>query len=230
MLCEICGLKDSIRMWEKEDRENPAVGEWYRCMGCGSDISPTKYDDVKSGYVYTSHPGLDLNGAIAAMRANLDWFDHYIPSNKDFLDIGYLEGASLKGMSDKGYRSWGFEVNKACYLGNHTKIADEFYADLFPITFGGIMCREVIEHVPNWRRLLAQIHKALSPKGIFQCQTPKPSKYFHLHLYHKFHLRIFSPYVFQRELERAGFEILEYRQWTEIQPGQAAICRRTDSV
>lgn len=231
MICDVCKSDYLIPLWPNRiwttAEHTHSQGDWYKCMSCGSDTCDITYDKVKDLYTYTSHPTLNtFQDAVDAMQSNLDWFDHYQPPSKDFLDIGYLEGASLHGMAKKGYSVHGFEVNSKCYLGPHTTIKPEFLASDYPRQYGAIMCREVIEHVPDWVKLLNEVYKALVPDGIFQVQTPQPGIEPHLNIYHVFHLRVFSQYTFKAELAKAGFEILDFRSWTNVQPGQAAICRK----
>lgn len=224
--CKVCGEAALRPLWTDADG-----GDWSRCLACGSDSAHRSYADVAEIYnaEYVAHQikiaGDTVENRIHAMRPNLDWFVDYQDKapGKDFLDIGHCEGTSLTGMQDRGWRVHGFDVNAASHFGPHTTIAPHFAASLFPQRYDAIMCREVIEHVENWRLLLSEAHKALDPGGLFQLQTPRPWYEPHPIPYQRGHLQLFTPSVVRWWLERCGFEVLDYRLWDY---GQAWMTQR----
>jgi SAM-dependent methyltransferase len=78
--------------------------------------------------------------------------------------------------------------------------------------FDAVICSEVLEHVPDWRGLLAEIERVLRPGGRLCISVPRPwcericwrlSR-----SYHQTpggHLRIFQLPVLQRAVEQEGF-------------------------
>lgn len=221
MNCKVCG-QPTRPLWHG----------WHRCVACGSDTNPQTFEDVKHFYAdpeYATHVlrqhGNCRNRVIDSMRTNLEWFTRFTAPAHTFLDIGTNDGCGMIGMERMGWQSWGFDF--AHEYSERVEIADEFTADLFEQRFGATMCREVIEHAPDWRKLLREAHAALLPGGLFQIQTPRPATEPVESSYqittNRVHLQLFSPGMLCSELERTGFYVLGSIIWTE---GQCWMCRR----
>jgi SAM-dependent methyltransferase len=210
--------------------ERKLGGPWFACPKCGSHSSAgpvTKYGaEYHEKYVQEFGRGLDHN--LDQMRANLDWFvDHQVGcKDRTFLDIGSADGASLVGMSRRGWHPHGFDINPASAGQTEypTTIAAVFNAAHVP-QFSAILCREVIEHVPDWEDLLLQISRATKHGGLVQIQTPLPGLD-HPNVYQADHLQLFAPGILEDRLRKLDFTIIESRQWTEVQQGQAFLARK----
>jgi SAM-dependent methyltransferase len=221
--CRVCLSPDTAYLWP--DPQDGAA--WVRCRACGSDSADREYDPTlyDADYVVRHHGlGNDLAAILDQLRSNLDWFGHHARGGgRDFLDVGHNEGAALTGMQDRGWSVHGFDVNPAADLGPHTTIAPAFRADLFPRQYDAVLCREVVEHVPDWRDFLGQLAAVTRPGGLVQVQTPRPWHEPHPTPYQRAHLQLFAPPALRRELERVGLSVIEDRQWLM---GQAWLCRR----
>lgn len=222
--CKVCGtdeLRLQFRGEECHHPKAPPCPDVYRCLFCGSDSLDNSYEQVRAVYSesYLRHNLEDLGGyeaCMEALRSNVEWFRDYKPRSpgQDFIDIGFLEGAALTAMQNDGWRVHGFEVIPQAYLGAHTTISTTgFNAGLFPQRYHAALAREVIEHVPDWRQFLAEVHAVLVRGGLFQLQTPRP---WHEPLwipYQQAHLQILSPGMVRYWAERVGFSVLDFRLW-----------------
>lgn len=226
MVCRVCG-EDELRQLHWPDAPAGEVDAWFRCLYCGSDTSTFLYaavkDDYGNGYIEKVVELLGSDEAmLESMRTNLDWFGEPNGSN-DFLDVGCGSGHGLTGMQRRGWSVHGFEVYTPPYAGPHVTIADKFDAKLFPQQYDAVLCREVLEHIEDWRGMLKQLFAVTKPGGTCQVQTPRPWHSFDPIPYQKYHLQLFNPAVLKREMEIVGFEIAGRLLWTF---GQAWLCRR----
>jgi 2-polyprenyl-3-methyl-5-hydroxy-6-metoxy-1,4-benzoquinol methylase len=223
MICKVCS-EDQLRLLFRGEQcvhpKGHPCPDVYRCLACGSDSLANTYDEVRGLYdaAYIRHNLDDIgqDGCLEAIRSNVEWFRDYKPRapGRDFLDIGCIEGTALIAMERDGWSVHGFDVIPQAYLGEHTTICTSgFRAGLFPQRYDAILCREVLEHVPDWRQLLAEIHQALDPGGLLQLQTPRPWDVPLWIPYQQTHLQIFAPLVLCYWLERIGFAICDYRFW-----------------
>ncbi len=81
-------------------------------------------------------------------------------------------------------------------------------------TFDAIVCSEVLEHIPDYRSAIAEIHRVLKPGGHFCASVPRAwceSICWYLSReYHQTpggHLRIFDRTRLLHEIEARGFEV-----------------------
>lgn len=202
------------------------AGVWLRCRACGSDTATHGYDPATYDLTYMkTHAGTEDAAFLQdQVRSNCDWFGHHaadIP-NKDFLDVGCADGAALTVMAGLGYAVHGFEVFEPPYMGPHVTVGAVFSRWLFPLRYGYVLCREVIEHVADPDRLLHELHGVTCPGGLVQVQTPKPIDHFHGIPYQMPHLCIMSPPQLRRMLAGAMLDVIDAREW---EMGQAYLCR-----
>ena len=229
MICRACYSADLAPVPFEVPPEN---GRWFRCAACGSDTAAHAYADVRHTYddgLAARHRG-NIGGwdaARLAVRSNCEWFGHHaagIP-NKDFLDVGCADGSALAEMQAMGYSVHGFDVARPDYYGPRVTVGAVFSRWLFPLRYGFVMCREVIEHVDHPDRMLHELHGVACPGGLVQVQTPKPHDRHHDHVYQTQHLVIISPSQLRRMLAGAMLDVIDAREWTDVQPGQAYLCR-----
>lgn len=227
MICRIC---ESVNLSDMRFEVPEEAGNWKRCRDCGSDTNFIEYDPSRYPPNLSEVHRKNIGGSEAAreqVRSNCEWFDHYregLP-NLDFLDIGCADGSALDVMQSKGWAVHGFDIQKPDYFGPHVTVSPLFTRWLFPLRYAAVLCREVIEHVPTPRQLLFEIHGVTCPNGLVQIQTPKPCDYRHEHIYQRDHLFIPSTTAMQEMLRTAMLDVIDSREWTAIQPGQAYLCR-----
>lgn len=221
--CRVCGDNDTHPLWMNLDS---AQGIWRRCLMCGSDTSSEEYDyglyDLDFMKRLREQAG-NLAESAFKQSYNLDWYKDFEAPGNTFLDIGCGDGGALHGMQELGWAVHGYDVSQLLFEGTHVTIAKEFRASLFPRQYDAVLCRETIEHVPDWRRMLTETFKVTSPGGLFQIQTPRPTTVPSRICYQTYHLQIFSPVALRVALQDAGFTILDVRTW-DI--GQMWMCRK----
>lgn len=203
-----------------------SAGEWRRCRACGSDTATHGYDPATYDVAYMrTHAGTDDAAVLQdQVRSNCEWFGHHagdVP-NRDFLDVGCADGAALTVMQGLGYSVHGFEVFEPPYMGPHVTTGKVFSRWLFPLRYGFVLCREVIEHVESPDRLLHELHGVTCPGGLVQVQTPKPLDRYDSIPYQRAHLVLIAPAHLRRMLAGAMLDVVDSREWAE---GQAYLCK-----
>lgn len=202
---------------------------FMRCLACGSDSSPLSYEDVKHFYsTANSSIHRDNGGGYDGMRRhcsfNTDWIvADRNPVRKTFLDVGSCDGSALDNMKAAGWTVQGFDVVPPDDARHPVTVAPEFRASLFPAPFGAVLCREVIEHVPDPHGLVRELVTATEVGGLVEIQTPRPMNEWNPLPYQSPHLQVFSVGALLNLMQNAGLKVLDRRIWAE---GQAWLCRR----
>jgi SAM-dependent methyltransferase len=122
------------------------------------------------------------------------------------------------GAGSSPYRRWfahaGYEAADMVQLPG-TDVPLDYVSDLTAIPvedgrFDRILCSQVLEHVPNPPRVLAELHRVLKPGGRILCSTPlfyeEHQKPYDFYRYTQFALR--------RLFEEAGFQVVAI-EWLE---------------
>lgn len=226
MNCRICHSPSTAPVAFELPLDEP---NYVHCSACGSDSSPLSYGDVKHFYStanVTKHR--ESGGGSDAMRRhcsfNTDWMLQYPnPVRKTFLDVGSCDGSAMDNMRAGGWEVQGFDVVPPDIGTSRVTIASEFRASLFSAPFGAVLCREVIEHVPDPHGLLRELVLAAEIGGLVQIQTPRPMDEWNPLPYQTPHLQVISPSAMIGLIQDAGLRILDKRLWRE---GQAWLCRK----
>lgn len=223
MKCRLC---HSARLGPVPFPLPPEVGDWKRCLICGSDSNSLGYDkgNYREGFSAV-HRGLvgGVERAENQVRSNCDWFaHHHTLGEQTFLDVGCADGAALSVMQSFGWGIHGFDVVEPDYMGPHVTVAPHFSRWLFPRRYAAILCREVIEHVPEPHLLLLELHGACLPGGLVQVQTPRPLDRPDPNVYQQGHLFLISPTEMRSMLAAAMLDVLDSREWDT---GQVYLCR-----
>ncbi len=228
MRCKVCGDTALVHPWDVPDGLDRG-GPWSRCLACGSDSSSLGYADVRGVYgpgyggPQRFGPDADFDGLVREQGHNCDVLARYrtLAPSAALLDVGACEGAGMVAARRAGWEADGFDVFAAEVPG--VVVADRFAADLMPRRYGAVMVREVIEHVEDWRGLLAEVREALLPGGLAQVQTPRPLAGPDPHVYQRDHLQVFSVAALRLACVEAGFRVLAWETWAT---GQMAMLRR----
>lgn len=158
----------------------------------------------------------------------LFYINKYFRNDFHVLDVGCGVGTVDFYMSTKGIFVEGIDLSSdaiklakksalAMNLNNKFTCGDVAQIK-FNSKFDGVVCSEVIEHVPNDKELLDKISAALKKDGILILSTPsKYSPLFKMGLLKKFddevgHLRRYEPVSLISLIENAGFRIIEHRK------------------
>lgn len=222
MFCKICGSKRTDAIFP-----DAQGGPWYRCMDCGSDSSILTYDPSwYIGFVDKYRVMVDtFCKSVIEMTENVGCFErhrHLAPSF-DFLDVGCCDGAGMAAMAAKGWSVHGWDVSEDSRREGCTTISDTFAASQFPIQYGAVLCREVIEHVPDWRSFARELVASVRIGGLLQVQTPRPWWHNKPIVYHREHLQIFSVSALRRAFADLGMTLVDDFQWDA---GQMILMRK----
>ena len=153
------------------------------------------------------------------------------------LDLGCGEGRhAITAHMDKDVHVFGIDLNI-----DDLKTAVEKFAPLAPHasteagfalscanalqlpfaddTFDKVICAEVLEHIDDWRGVLAEIERVLKPGGAFCASVPRswPEQICwafsrEYHACEGGHLRIFNANELRQDIESCGFRYY-YRHW-----------------
>lgn len=118
-----------------------------------------------------------------AVKYLLPFIESSFPIKKDFhvLEIGCAEGGVLKAFLDRGCKGVGVELSESraafakTFLAEHLEkgtvelfskdIYDSSFLELFSHAFDLIILKDVIEHIHDQERLIAQLKTYLKPGG-----------------------------------------------------------------
>jgi O-antigen chain-terminating methyltransferase len=140
---------------------------------------------------------------------------------RDVLDIGCGRGELLEVLREASIPSRGIDLSEESVALCRSKGLDAERADLFeyleaqpPDSFGGIVCSQVVEHLPPERLpgLVRLAHRALRRDGLLAIETPNPEclAIFATHFYlDPTHTRPVPVPLMAFYLEEAGFGATE---------------------
>lgn len=223
--CRVC--KSLYTHFLYPDTSDSKRGNWWRCLSCGCDSSDSVYDELLPRYLdpkYHSHAVDELGSfekAVECMTTNLDLFGKPFGACR-FLDVGASEAAGMEGMERRGWLVHGWDIVDIPSR-RPVKFSPAFTANAFDVQFDAILCREVIEHAPDWQALIAEMLAALAPGGLLQIQTPHPWHEPDPLPYQDYHLQIFAPAFLCSWVERFDVEIENLLTWPR---GWCAVFRK----
>lgn len=210
-VCRACGSANINHLWHDQDG-----WEWCRC-NCGSDTSAAPYvpEYYSKDYVadLLNGDGNKMETAVINHEHNAVLFDKYIKAPGEFLDVGTGHGASQIVMQNRGWTVTGFDT---CGEGRpaNTVTAARFHAGLFDKRFNAVLCREVLEHVPDQHEFLQELYNVTAKNGVCQVTTPRPLSTSHeWRCYQARHLVLWNPDKLSKALRSVGFVELERETW-----------------
>lgn len=142
-----------------------------------------------------------------------------LPSGARVLDVGCGRGVLLQSLADQGCEAYGFEISETAAAGLDERVdlrianslMEAEYPDHF---FDQIVIWHVLEHVPNPREVMQEIHRILKPGGRVAVSVPnfsslqaKASGPAWFHLDSPRHLHHFSMGGLKQLVAEAGFQI-----------------------
>lgn len=141
------------------------------------------------------------------------------------LDIGCGSGDFL-GLLQKDARNtlYGMDVStaalelakqrsfiKTTFVGDLTN--EKHVAHLPHGTFDVIVASEVLEHIPDYEKAIANVHRMLANGGSFVITVPYRQKYWTAHDDFSGHVRRFEPGQLEAALKEKGFSIVSSHSW-----------------
>ena len=166
---------------------------------------------------------------------DIDFFSKPVDSfeNKRFLDIGCATGMLISHMKNLGWKSKGVEIcRKSAEYGIKNRDVDIFIGPLreanFPAKhFSVIHLSHLIEHVPDPKGFLQEIHRVLSSRGMAIITTPNVDG-FQARLFGRNwrsaiadHITLFSKTTLGAMLRSVGFRIDKTVTWGGVAKGSA---------
>lgn len=174
--CPICAGSVFTELFRKHGEP------FVQCAQCGlilinprpvhAEVLETYDADYSKGYV-RKQP--------AKRRRSARWvrrIQRRVPSGR-WLDVGCSAGFIVEAARDAGYDAWGVDVEAwgVAYardsLGlrnvRQGMLEDQGFADA---SFDVITAYEVIEHVPDLNRFMAELKRLLAPQGLVVIHTP----------------------------------------------------------
>lgn len=207
--------------------------EIYRCSGCATlFVSPIPTEEqlariysenyfvgAGEGYGYANYDE-DKRPSIRVFHKYLDMIDRHRRPPGMMLDIGAATGFFLQIAVQRGWSAVGVELSDYAASAARSKGLDvrtgsmaQLAAD--PESMDVITMWDVIEHVPDPRKALADARKLLKPGGILALNTPDSGSLFARTLGGRWHLIIppehlclLNRHSIARLLEASGFEVL----------------------
>ncbi len=206
MACGACGGTDLTRLWVDVDG-----CVWHRCTTCGSDTNESPYDPTP--YLEAAYPA-----GLFASEGPKPLDNHALTADlfgdgtgRTVLDVGCGAGTSLEVLRTRGWVTTGWDVSGAGRPAG-TVVSEVFSAALFARPFDAVLCREVLEHVPDPIGLLRELRAATA--GTLQLTTPRPiTTGSEPRVYHRHHLTIWSPDRLAAALDAAGFDVVISDVW-----------------
>lgn len=222
LACPVCEETAAELLYEIE----ACSGRLFRCRNCGTGrVDPLPDAAELAGYYADAYYGeggrkfnrfFELLVRLIAAR-HLRFLVRRVPPGGRVLDIGCGRGTLLSGLADRGLEVHGTEINAAAAAGADPRasirIAPSLAAAAYPENnFDQVIIWHVLEHLPDPRETLLEVHRILRPGGEVIIAVPNFSSWqavwagpdwFHLdlprHLYH------FPREALRLLLQRCGF-------------------------
>jgi 2-polyprenyl-3-methyl-5-hydroxy-6-metoxy-1,4-benzoquinol methylase len=222
--CPVCGSCDSRERFRLEVL--PYAIRQCRTCGLGWMHPPPTEADLSAFYPpdYYGAEGVKFRGLIEwAIRLvgvrRLRFITAHLPPGAAVLDVGCGRGVLLRELADRGYRVYGTERSWEAVCGADPRAEIRCAPTLRDAAFSDNMFDlaivwHVLEHLPDPRETLQELHRLLKPGGSAIIAVPNFSSWqarwsgaawFHLdpprHLFH------FSMTALERLLTETGFQV-----------------------
>ena len=182
--CPCCGCVDErILLKERSDLQ------LCRCRNCGlvrlskllsaADIKTLYGEDYYDSWRLDDNQDEVWKIKVKTYCAYLDFLSGYMPeplSSPQLLDIGCAHGFMLEAARQRGWQSSGVEISPAAAVARQRGfvVYDRPIEDLnIPGgTFDAITAIDVLEHIPDVKRFVAELYRMLRPNGVLLIVTP----------------------------------------------------------
>lgn len=235
--CPICGV-DTIEAECMEDAKTHDRSIWYKCT-CGvifQDHFPTSLEVYDEKYVALLAETKEAKDRYEYMVKLYAPIIEEITYGRMMLEVGFCVPFTYQKMAERGWLTWGIDVNPALtgqgniYKGDFIKYDFSISGDSIKATTGEekidrkfdlIWMGHVLEHFENPLAALNKAYEVLDTKGVLFISTPdidfisKTTVRGWPYLIGKEHYILWSERALCRELERLGFKIiLKHRNYS----------------
>jgi len=177
--CPACGSESNLYMFDKEG------GTYVKCTDCSMVFLNPVFKDEFLYDFYTSNHAVqaeivesDLNFYTNLYKQGLNAVSLIVKESKggSLLDIGCSSGVFLDTAREKGWNTYGVELNKKeaelAKNKNHTVYSEKLENIDFNLKFNAVTMWDVFEHIKDGEFFLKEIVKHLSPGGVIFMQIP----------------------------------------------------------
>jgi len=235
--CAVCGADDAQRRWE--------CGSFgfVRCARCGHhyqnpqpdpNVLIARYDSEYLDYEVENDRNF-LNLMLKGL-SDVDFFERMatLHPNPSLLDIGCATGALLEHAKQRGYAVQGVEVCEPAarygieHRGVPISVGTLDAVRLTSAKFAAVHFSHLIEHLPDPRGFLLQVHRLMLPRALGVVVTPNAdglqARLFKEHWRSAIadHVHLFSARNLVRLLSETGFTVIAEKTWGGLGVGTAA--------
>ncbi len=147
----------------------------------------------------------------------LDLAERLVPQRGALLDVGPNIGTCLALARERGWATYGIEINaEAARYCREQRALDvlcgAFEEDTYPDnTFNVVLMSDVIEHLRDPFQVMSSVQRVLRPGGVVIISTPNIATWSGrlLQIKPEEHLYYFSPATMERLLRAAGLEVID---------------------
>lgn len=232
--CPVCGV-DTIEAECMQDAKTEEQSIWYKCQ-CGvifQDHFPTSqevYDDKYIALLAETKEARERYEYMVRLYAPIVEECTY---GRMMLEVGFCVPFTYKAMEERGWLTWGIDINPAL-TGKGNIYKGDFLTYDFSLSndavkaatgeekierkFDLIWMGHMLEHVENPIAVLNKAYDLLDPKGCLVISTPdidfltKTTVHGWPYFVGKEHYIMWSERALVRELERIGFKIVMKRR------------------
>lgn len=172
--CPVCDGQDFTHLFDKGGEP------FVRCAGCGLVlINPRPpYAAIRAGYDSAYSAGYTRKAQSKVIRARKR-VARVGRAGGRWLDVGCSAGFVVKAATEAGFEAWGVDIEAGgiAYGENELGLSrlacgtleEQHYPDGH---FDVISAYDVIEHVPDLNRFVAELERLLAPGGVIDIGTP----------------------------------------------------------
>lgn len=231
--CDLCGADDPAPLFEKHGLRI------VRCRSCSfAYVDPRPgWEDVAEiyrgesyyrndntqDYGYGDYLGEQRELLIPLFQRRIVDIERHHPNRGRLLDIGCATGLLLDAATEAGWQAEGVDVSayavETCRARGLTAHLGMLEESRFPAgRFDAVVMDDTVEHLPDPRRALEEVHRVLAPGGLFTVNTCDEGGWLRRvmgrHWFHYKpleHLCYFDRAALSRLLVETGFKPVETR-------------------
>lgn len=223
IVCNLCGNTDSKFFCSKNGYS------LYKCSNCKLIfVYPTPesidvYDDsyfsgAEKGFGYVDYDA-DKEPMISAFNHYIDLINNLGISSGKLLDIGAATGFFMSIAKKRGFNVVGVELSDFAARKGRENGLDIVTGDLLNTNFEGesfdvVTMFDVLEHVPDPKKLISEVSRILKPNGLIIVNTPDAESMWAKVLGKRWqlimppeHINYFSPKNLSKYLEDNGYDV-----------------------